>query len=146
MADPKCLPYLLLCYKTLTHNSTDCLAFIAPLSLFSTLLCPWPRRPEPVTILKPSPGGKRHAAINCPQEHFLFLFPHSCCVIVNTYDFHAGLTLISTTCTHSTPPPLCGHLMTRLHTHTHIGFKTSVWPHHSAWQWAGSIEVHIRIP
>lgn len=34
--------------------------------------------------------------------------------VLNVYDFHGGLTFISTARTHSMPPLLCGDLMTRL--------------------------------
>lgn len=101
--DPKCLSHLLRCCKALTQQPRlSC--FHCNLSLLTILLCTWPA--ETLYFLDWS-----YRKI---FPYFVTIFMLYKTAVLNVYDFHGGLTFISTARTHSMPPLLCGRLMTRL--------------------------------
>lgn len=110
MTDPKCLSYLLRCCKTLTQQRRHS-CFHCNLSLLAILLCTCSR----ITGLGPA------ETLYYLDWSYRKRFPYFVTIsmlyetaVLNVYDFHGGLTFISTARTHSMPPLLCGHLMTRL--------------------------------
>lgn len=117
MTDHKYLPYLLLCYKTLTQQQFLSLSVQLLSSRYPPMpMCvPGQNRLKPKTLYWWQETWRLWSIIH---RKISSVFHHICVVhktaIVSLYVLHAGIIFVSIAWIHSMPPLLCGHLMTRL--------------------------------